>query len=249
MADWNSKVAGKVVVVTGASSGIGEGIARLLGQRGAQVILGARRVDRLERIVAEIEQGGGAALAVAVDVTRRAEVKGLVDAAVAKFGRIDVLVNNAGIMPLSALDADQVDEWDRTIDVNIKGVLYGISAALPRFRAQESGHLINVASVGGLRVMGGATVYCATKFAVRALTEGFRQEVGPKIRSTIISPGAVESELANSITDPTAQEAMRQFAGIAIPAEAIAQAVLYAIEQPPAVDISELVVRPTAQDF
>ena len=249
MADWNRQVAGKVVVITGASSGIGAGIARLLGKRGAKVVLGARRVDRLDLIVAEIHQGGGEALAVAVDVTKRAEVQALVDAAVAKFGRIDVLVNNAGVMPLSALDADQVDEWDRTIDVNIKGVLYGISAVLPRFRAQGSGHLINVASVGGLKVMAGGTVYCATKFAVRAITEGFRMEVGAKIRSTIISPGAVESELADGITDPAAREAMRQFEGIAIPAEAIAQAVLYAIEQPANVDISELVVRPTVQDF
>ena len=249
MADWNQQVAGKVVVITGASSGIGEGIARLLGKRGAKVVLGARRVDRLDKIVAEIHQGGGEALAVAVDVTKRAEVKALVDAAVAKFGRIDVLVNNAGVMPLSALHANRVEEWDRTIDVNIKGVLYGISAVLPLFRAQGSGHLINVASVGGLKVMAGGTVYCATKFAVRAITEGFRMEVGAKIRSTIISPGAVESELADGINDPAMREAIRQFEGIAIPAEAIAQAVLYAIEQPADVDISELVVRPTVQDF
>jgi len=247
MAVWEENVEGKVVVITGASSGIGEATARLLAAQGAKVVLGARRVDRLEAIVTEIRAAGGQAVAHAVDVTKHAEVKALVDAAVAHFGRIDVMINNAGYMPLSPLDADKVDEWDRTVDVNVKGVLYGISAALPRFRAQGSGHLINVSSVAGHLVFPGAAVYCGTKFAVRAITEGFRQEAGPNIRSTIISPGAVESELASHITDAQTAEAVKSFTDIAIPAEAIAQAVLYAVRQPATVDVNEILVRPTAQ--
>ncbi|SIO29629.1 NADP-dependent 3-hydroxy acid dehydrogenase YdfG [Singulisphaera sp. GP187] len=244
---WESKIEGKVVVITGASSGIGEATARLLAARGAKVVLGARRVDRLEQIVAEIREAGGQALAHAVDVTKHEQVKALVAATVGQFGRIDVMINNAGYMSLSMLDADKVDEWDRTIDVNIKGVLYGISAALPLFRAQGSGHLINVSSVAGHLAIGGAAVYCGTKFAVRAISEAFRQEVAPQIRSTIISPGAVESELSSHVTDPQAIEWMKPLAAVKIPAEAIAQAILYAIEQPPTVAINELLVRPTAQ--
>ncbi len=248
-ASWEVKVDGKVVVITGASSGIGEGIARLLAGHGAKVVLGARRGDRLERIVAEIRESGGVALAQAVDVTVHEQVKALVAAAVDRFGRIDVMINNAGFMPIAPLDADQVADWDRCIDINIKGVMYGISAALPHFRAQGGGHLINVSSVGGHKVLGGATVYCGTKYAVRAITEGFRQEVGPTIRSTNISPGAIQSELSDHITDPTIRESLDQFKGIELPAEAIAQAVLYAIQQPAAVDINEMIVRPTAQTF
>ncbi len=249
MPTWENKVEGKVVVVTGASSGIGEGIARLLAEHGAKVVLGARRVERLEKIVAEIREAGGVALAKAVDVTKHEQVKALVAAAVDQFGRIDVMINNAGFMPIAPLDADKVDEWDRCIDINLKGVMYGISAALPHFRSQGSGHLINVSSVGGHKVLGGATVYCGTKFAVRAITEGFREEVGPTIRSTNISPGAVQSELSDHITDPATKEAMKQFTAIAIPAQAIAQAVLYAIQQPAAVDVNEIIVRPSAQPF
>ncbi len=248
MANWNTTVEGKVVVVTGASSGIGEAIARLLAQHGARVVLGARRLDRLAGIVAEIRAAGGQALAHAVDVTRHDQVKALVAAAVDQFGRIDVMINNAGFMPLGPLD-DTVADWDKCIDVNIKGVVYGISAALPHFRQQASGHLINVSSVGGHKVMGGATVYCGTKFAVRAITEGFRQEVGPTIRSTNISPGAIESELGDHLTDPATRASLHQFRSVQIPGEAIAQAVLYAIQQPATVDINELMVRPTAQTF
>lgn len=244
---WESKVEGKVVVITGASSGIGEATARLLAAHGAKVVLGARRLDRMKKIVAEIHEAGGQALAHAVDVTKHDQVKRLVDATVEHFGRIDVMINNAGYMPLSPLDADKVDEWDRTIDINIKGVLYGISAALPKFRAQESGHLINVSSVAGHHVFPGAAVYCGTKFAVRAITEGFRMEAGPTIRSTIISPGAVVSELGSHITHAETAEMVKSFADIAIPAEAIAHAILYAIEQPSAVDVNEILVRPTAQ--
>jgi NADP-dependent 3-hydroxy acid dehydrogenase YdfG len=247
MSTWESKVEGRVVVLTGASSGIGEATARLLAGHGARVVLGARRVDRLEKIVSEIHEAGGQALAHAVDVTRREQVKALVDAAVGRFGRIDVMINNAGYMPLSPLDADKVEEWEQTVDVNVKGVLYGISAALPRFRAQESGHLINVSSVAGHVVFPGGAVYCGTKFAVRAIAEGFRQEAGPNIRSTIISPSAVDTELASHITDPTAAEGVKVFTKVAIPAEAIAQAILYAIRQPAAIDVNEILVRPTAQ--
>ena len=249
MAAWSNKIEGKVVVITGASSGIGAAIARTLAEQGAKVVLGARRADRLEAIVAEIRRAGGQALPHVVDVTRHEQVKALVAAAVKEFGRIDVMVNNAGFMPIAPLDADDVASWDRCIDINIKGVMYGISAALPHFRAQGSGHLINVSSVGGHKTMAGATVYCGTKFAVRAITEGFREEVGPTIRSTNISPGGVQSELADHLTDPATREMMKQFTAIAIPAEAIAQAVLYAIEQPAAVDVNEIVVRPTAQTF
>ncbi len=249
MAAWESKVEGKVVVITGASSGIGAAIARTLAEHGARVVLGARRADRLEAIVGEIQAKGGQARAVAVDVTKHEQVQALVAAAVEHFGRIDVMINNAGFMPIAPLDADDVASWDRCIDTNIKGVMYGISAALPHFQAQDSGQMISVSSVGGHHVLAGAAVYCGTKFAVRAIMEGFRQEVGPSIRSTIISPGAVQSELGAHITDPKTVEAMKAFTEIAIPAEAIAQAVLYAIGQPPAVDVNEILVRPTAQTF
>lgn len=247
MSAWEEKVEGKVVVVTGASSGIGEATARLLAKNGAKVVLGARRAERLEKIVGEIRSAGGLALAHSVDVTKREEVKALVDTAVAHFGRIDVLINNAGYMPLSPLTADKVEEWERTIDVNVMGVLYGISAALPRFREQGSGHIINVSSVAGHLVFPGAAVYCGSKFAVRAIAEGFRQESGPTIRSTIISPGAVESELASHITDAATAESIKAIVDIAIPAEAIAQAILYAIRQPASVDVNEILIRPTAQ--
>jgi NADP-dependent 3-hydroxy acid dehydrogenase YdfG len=247
---WDETVGGRVVVITGASSGIGEATARRLAAEGGRVVLGARRVDKLQGVADEIRSAGGEALAVATDVTRREQVKALVDAAVERFGRIDVLVNNAGIMPLSPLDADKVDEWERTIDVNIKGLLYAISAALPHFRAQGTGHMITVSSVGGHKVLAGAAVYCATKFAVRAIAEGFRQEAGPKLRSTVICPGAVESELIGHISDAAMREAaVRMFQAIEIPAEAIAQAILYTIRQPESVDVNEIIVRPTAQEF
>ncbi|WP_165251307.1 SDR family oxidoreductase [Paludisphaera soli] len=247
MSDWNEKVEEKVVVVTGASSGIGEAVARTLAKEGARVVLAARRVDRLEKIVAEIREAGGQALAHAVDVTKPEDFQALVDATVAHFGGVDVLVNNAGVMPLSPLAAGKVDEWRQMVSVNVMGVLHGISAVYPRFREQGRGHLVNVSSVAGHVVFPGATVYCATKFAVRAISEGFRQESGPNIRSTIICPGAVESELASHITDAGLRETIRSFESIAIPAESIAQAVLYAIRQPATVDVNEIIVRPTAQ--
>ncbi|MDP5279505.1 SDR family oxidoreductase [Sphingomonas sp. DG1-23] len=235
----------KVVLVTGASSGIGAGIARELGKAGAKLVLGARRVDRLEALAAEIRGNGGEVLAQSLDVTDRDEVAAFAEAARAAFGRVDVIVNNAGVMPLSPMASLKVDEWDRMVDVNIKGVLYGIAAVLPEMTERRAGHIINIASIGALSVVPTAAVYCATKYAVRAISEGLRQE-NDSIRVTCIYPGVVESELADTITDPTAAEAMRTYRAIALKPEAIARAVRYAIEQPGDVDVSDIVVRPTA---
>lgn len=234
----------KVIAISGASSGIGEAIARHLASRGAKILLGARRTERLEKLAAEL---GDSVHAAHLDVSSRSSFQEFVDLAVSKFGRLDVLINNAGIMPLSPLDADRVKEWEQTIDVNIKGVLYGISAAYPQFRKQESGHLINVSSVAGHIVFPSATVYCATKHAVRVISDGFRQESGPNIRTTILSPGAVRSELANSIKHEETAEGMKGLVGLAIEPDAMARAVAFAIEQPADVDVNELLIRPTAQ--
>jgi NADP-dependent 3-hydroxy acid dehydrogenase YdfG len=239
----------KVVAITGASSGIGEATARLLAARGARVVLGARRTAKLEAIAADIERAGGQACIRALDVTRREDVEAFIAFAEREFGRIDVVVNNAGVMPLSALEEAKVDEWDRMIDVNIRGVLHGIAAGLPRMRAQKSGQFVNIASIGAHTVSPTAAVYCATKFAVRAISEGLRQEVGGDIRVTVISPGVTESELAESISDAGAREVMRDFRRIAIAPEAIARAVAFAIEQPADVDTSEIIVRPTASPY
>jgi NADP-dependent 3-hydroxy acid dehydrogenase YdfG len=237
----------KVIAITGASSGIGEAIARHLAAQGAKVALGARRQGHLDKIVDEIVGAGGQALARAVDVTRRNEVEAFAEAAVLRFGRLDVFINNAGLMPLSPLAANKVEEWEQMVDVNIKGVLYGIAAALPRFQTQNSGHLINISSVAGHVVVPGGAVYCGTKFAVRAIAEGFRQEAGAHIRSTIICPGAVKSELITHITDASTAEALKPLTDTAIEADAIARAVAFAIEQPADVDVNELIVRPTIQ--
>lgn len=245
----NEAIAGKVVVITGASSGIGEAIAQHLASCGAHVALGARRKDRLEALAGRIRDAGGRAEAFVTDVTRRTDVEALVQGAVQAFGRIDVLVNNAGIMPLSPLARLKVDEWDRMVDVNIKGVLYGIAAALPLMLEQKSGHIINVSSVAGHVVFPTSAVYCGTKFAVRAITEGLRREARPHVRATIISPGAVESELAHTITDRETAEMVEGFRSIAIPAEAIARAVAYAIAEPPDVGVNEVLVRPVAQEL
>lgn len=242
-------IRGKVVAITGASSGIGEATARLLASRGARVVLGARRTDRLETLTADIKAAGGEVTYRALDVTQREQVQAFVEHAVATFGRIDVLVNNAGVMPLSRLDALKVDEWDRMIDVNVRGVLHGIAAVLPRMQQQGSGQIINLASIGAYAVSPTAAVYCATKFAVRAISEGLRQEVGAAVRVTVISPGVTESELADSISDPGGRDEMKAFRKVAIPAEAIARAIAYAVEQPDDVDVSELIVRPTASPY
>ena len=244
-------VEGKVVVITGASSGLGEATARLLSTHGATVVLGARRAHRLQTLAKELVDNGGTALAIASDVTSRDQVKSLVEAAVQKYGRIDVMINNAGLMPQAPLERLKVDEWDRMIDVNIKGVLYGVAAALPHMQRQKSGHFINVSSVAGHRVGPGFAVYAATKFAVRALSEGLRQEVKPyNIRTTVISPGAVATELPNSITDPDAGARIKTFySQVAVPAESFARAVAFAISQPEEVDINEILYRPTRQEL
>lgn len=244
-------IADKVVVITGASSGIGESTAKLLAQRGAKVVLGARRKDRIDAVVKEISAAGGKAIGFAVDVTKRAEVEALIKGAVDNFGRVDVIVNNAGTMPIAPIDALKVEEWDRQIDVNIKGVLYGVAAALPQMQKQKSGHIINMASVFGIKVFApGATVYCATKSAVRALTEGLRIELhSQNIRCTMVSPGAVATELPESSSEEATRKNLREFYKMAIPANSIASAIAYAIEQPAELEIDEMVIRPTAQDF
>ena len=243
-------IEGKVVVITGASSGLGEATARLLAAQGASVVLGARRIDRLGVLADELSRRGGKALAVPTDVIQCDQVKRLVDAAVQTYGRIDVMINNAGLMPQALLERLKIDEWNRMIDVNIKGVLYGIAAALPHMKRQKAGHFINVSSVAGHRVGPGFAVYAATKYAVRALSEGLRQEVKPyNIRTTVISPGAVATELPNTVTDPQAAERIRKFyAEVAIPAESFARAVAFAMSQPEEVDVNEILFRPTRQE-
>jgi NADP-dependent 3-hydroxy acid dehydrogenase YdfG len=247
----NENIQGKVIVITGASSGLGEATARRLSAEGAIVVLGARRADRLESLIREFEAKGAKSLAVATDVTDRNGVQKLVDAAVQTFGRIDVLINNAGVMPLSPLENLKVDEWDRMIDVNIKGVLYGIAAALPHMQRQKEGHIINVSSVAGHKVGSTFAVYSATKHAVRTLTEGLRMEVKPyNIRTTIISPGAVTTELLNSISDPETAATNRAYvAKVGVPADSFARTVAFAISQPAELDINEILFRPTAQEF
>lgn len=198
----------KVIILTGASSGIGESIARHLAQLGHQLVLGARRTDRLLTLCEELRFSGASVDYLATDVTQRADTQQLADFALAKYGRIDVMINNAGVMPLSPMSSMKVEEWDLMLDVNIRGVLYGIAAVLPTLQAQQYGHIINIASVGALTVSPTAAVYCATKFAVRAISDGLRQE-SPQLRVTVINPGVVESELADTITDSVAQEAMK----------------------------------------
>ena len=245
----SSNIKGKVIVITGASSGLGEAAARYLAARGADVVFGARRIDRIQALAEEIHALGGKALALETDVTDRTQVQALVGAAVKAFGRIDVMVNNAGIMPQSLLESLKVDEWDQMIDVNIKGVLYGVAAALPVFKLQMSGHFVNVSSVAGHRVGPNTAVYAATKHAVRALSEGLRQEVKPyNIRTTVISPGAVATELPDTITDAKVRDGVSKFyEDVAIPADSFARAVAFAIEQPVEVDINEILYRPTRQ--
>jgi NADP-dependent 3-hydroxy acid dehydrogenase YdfG len=247
----SNNIKGKVVVITGASSGLGEATARLLSAEGASVVLGARRVERLKSLADELTAKGGKALAVATDVTHCDQVKRLVDAAVQTFGRIDVMINNAGLMPHSPLERLKIDDWNRTIDVNIKGVLYGIAAALPYMKQQKAGHFINVSSVAGHKVTPNGAVYCATKHAVRALSEGLRVEVKPyNIRTTIISPGAVATELPDSITEPDVADRIHTFyKEYAIPADSFARAVAFAMSQPEDVDVNEILFRPTRQEL
>jgi NADP-dependent 3-hydroxy acid dehydrogenase YdfG len=242
-----SEISGKVVAITGASSGIGAATARYLADKGAKVVIGARRTDRLDMLAADIGRSGGEALVRPLDVTQRAQMEAFVASAVERFGRLDVIINNAGLMPLSNLAMLKVDEWDRMIDVNIKGVLYGIAAALPVMQRQNTGHVINVSSTAGHRIIPGGAVYSGTKFAVRAISEGLRQEIGASIRVTIISPGVVTTELAETISDPDTKKRIDDFRKTAIPPEAIARAIAFAIEQPREVDVNEILIRPTAQ--
>jgi len=235
----------KVVLVTGASSGIGAGIARELGSAGAKLLLGARRTDRIEALAGEIRAAGGTAQARALDVTDRGSMAAFAQGALDTWGRIDVLVNNAGVMPLSPLSAGKLDEWERMVDVNIKGVLWGIGAVLPVMEAQRSGQIINIASTGALSVVPTAAVYCATKFAVRALSEGLRQE-SRTIRVTCVNPGVVESELASTITHEETVAAMEAYRAIALQPVDIARAIRQLIEAPEGVDTTEITIRPTA---
>lgn len=239
----------KVVVITGAGSGIGRAAALLLASRGARVVLGARREPQIAAVAAEIQAAGGQAVHRRADVTRREDLEALVQLACAQFGRLDVLLNNSGIGPISRFDALRVDDWDAMIDVNIRGVLYGIAAALPVFKRQGSGHIINMISTAGLKILPTMGVYAATKNAVRTLTEALRQEAGPTLRVTEISPGMTATDFIESMTDETVKAAIRKHAdAVAIPPEAIARAVAFAIEQPAEVDVGSIVVRPTAQD-
>lgn len=244
-------ISGKVVVITGASSGLGEATARYLAARGAKVALAARRTDKLEAVAQDICSQGGEAQAYTVDVTKKEDVNALVQDVLKEFGRLDVMINNAGLMPLAPMSDCRTDEWDQMVDVNVKGVLYGIAAALPVFMKQKSGQFVNLSSVAGIKVFApGGTVYSGTKYAVRAISDGLRQEMSPhNIRVTTIEPGAVDSELKYSTQEPEARKAVLDFYKNAIPADAVARAVAYAIEQPEEVDINEIVLRPTTQEF
>lgn len=241
-------IQGKVVAITGASSGIGRATALLLAARGARVVLGARRQDQLDAIVSEITAQGGEALAVAIDIKKREDLVRFVDAACEKYGKLDVLVSNAGIAPTSLLDELRVEDWEEMIDVNVKGLLYGIAAALPVFREQGFGHFVNTLSTAGLKIVPTMAVYAGSKNAARAITEGLRQEAGAKLRVTAISPGFVQTGLASSMTNAEAANTTNQLMKeIGIPPEAIARCIAFAIEQPADVDVGEIVVRPTAQ--
>jgi NADP-dependent 3-hydroxy acid dehydrogenase YdfG len=241
-------VENKVIVITGASSGIGAASAKLLAQNGAKVVLGARRTEKLEKIVEDIRSSGGNAEFKDVDVTNREDMKAFVHFAKDKFDRVDVIFNNAGVMPLSPMNALKVEEWDNTIAVNIYGVLNGIAAGLPIMEAQGGGQIINTASIGAHVVVPSGAVYCATKYAVWAISEGLRQE-SKNIRVTTICPGVVETELGSDITDESAKGALKEFRKIALSPDAIARAVLYAVSQPEDVDVNEIIVRPTASAF
>jgi len=243
-----SSIGGKVIAITGASSGIGEATARLLAKNGAQVVLGARRKEKLEGLTSEIRLENGLADYRVLDVTKYGEMEKFINYIKNTYGSVDVIVNNAGVMPLSKLEARKMEEWNRMIDVNIRGVLHGIAAGLPIMKSQGFGQFVNLSSIGGHVVSPTAAVYCATKFAVRAISEGLRMEVGKDIRVTIVSPGVTESELADSISDEKARQVMKEYRKIRLSPESVARSILFAIEQPEDVDINEIIVRPTAAD-
>ncbi len=241
-------IEGKVVAITGASGGIGEASARLLAERGAKLVLGARRLERLEALAAEITSAGGHAMALRVDVTRREDLVHLVEIASERHGQLDILVGNAGVGPISPLDDLRVEEWEQMIDVNLKGVLYGVAAALPVFRAQGFGHFVHVASTAGLKTVPSQAVYSATKVAVRAFTEGLRQEAGDKLRVTLVTPGFVRTDFVDGVSDANLRNSLIEARdNMAMAPEAVARAIAFAIEQPAEVDVGEIVVRPTAQ--
>lgn len=243
-----SGIKNKVIVITGASSGMGEATALLLAERGAKIVLGARRSDRLEKLVAQIVSAGGEASYAAGDVSHRGYLEALVKQATDTFGRLDVLINNAGVMPISPLDELRVEDWEAMIDINVKGVLYGIAAALPVFRSQKSGHIVNTGSTATLKIVPTMAVYAGTKLAVRAITEGLRQEAGADLRMTLITPGMTSTEGAGGVTNPEIREHLQKTLDtMAMPPSAIARAIAFAVEQPDGVNVGEIVVRPTAQ--
>ncbi len=243
-----SGIKDKVVVITGASSGIGEATALMLAERGAKVVLGARGVDRLKNLADRITDAGGEVAYVRTDVRQHDDVSNLVKLACEQYGQLDVLVSNAGVMPISPLDDLRVEDWEAMIDINIKGVLYGIAAALPVFRKQEFGHFVNIASTAAFRIVPNMSVYAGTKFAVRAISEGLRQEAGDKLRVTIISPGMTRTNFAESMTNPDVRAKLEESRdSFAMSPYAIARAIVFAIEQPADIDVGEIVVRPTAQ--
>ncbi|WP_394748871.1 SDR family oxidoreductase [Spongiimicrobium salis] len=244
-------ISGKTVVITGASSGLGETTARHLASKGANVVLGARREERLQNITNDINtKGVGKATYLKTDVTNKNEVQALVEKALKEFGKMDVIINNAGLMSIAPMNELKTDEWDRMIDINIKGVLYGVAAALPVFQKQKSGHFINLSSVAGIKVFSpGGTVYSGTKYAVRAISDGLRHELDGSVRTTTIEPGAVDSELKNGSSHKESSKTVQEFYQQAIPSDSVARAIAYAIEQPADVDINEIVLRPTVQDF
>lgn len=240
---------GKVVAITGASSGIGEATALRLAAEGARVVLGGRREDLLEKIATRIIEAGGQAAWRRTDVRDRADLAALVALARERFGRLDALVGNAGVAEIAPLDDLHVEAWETMVDVNIKGFLHGVAAALPVFREQGSGHFVTTVSTSALRVVPGQTVYAGTKIAVRMMSEGLRQEAGPGLRVTTVSPGFVATEFAGSAPDPATRAAMlRRRDEIAIEPDAVARAIAYVIDQPADVDVNEIVIRPTAQD-
>lgn len=242
-------IEGKVVAITGASSGIGRATAKLLAERGAFVVLGARREEALASIVDEIATAGGKAVHKTTDVRQRSDLDALVALAIEQGGRLDVIVNNAGIGPISRFDGLRVEDWDAMIDVNLRGTLYGIAAALPAFQRQQSGHIINIVSTAGLKILPTMGVYAATKNAVRTISEALRQEAGPNLRVTEISPGMISTDFASSITDPGVKSAIGERGSkLAIPPASIARGVVYSIEQPADVEVGSIVIRPTAQD-
>ena len=243
-----SSIENKVVIVTGAGAGIGGATARLLAERGAKVVLAGRKLATVEQVAEQIRSNGGTAVAIPADVTSRADMIDLVAATIDRFGRLDVLVSNAGVGPVSYLHELKFDEWDLMVDVNLRGVLNGIAAALPVFRGQDFGQFVNVASVAAYTVSPTMAVYSGVKAAVRSISEGLRKESGPNLRVSVVSPGFVATEFVQTVSDPEVRERLlKQRDAMAVSPDAIARAIAFAIEQPPEVDVNEIVIRPTAQ--